>query len=454
MKRNDELSSVKIKESDEKNELNERISKILKQKASVDEELKTFKKNFNEEIANLRADIIDKDKDIEKLEESLRSKERDIASKIYEIENLNGEILELQDKIKIQKQEIDTQKFKVKENEVIIAKLKEDPDQLEYSSQSQEVVISQVAHSKAQSVSGTFEMSLIETQNMKNEIEELQTNINEKDKELNKLKYDNKGYKVDLKTLQTQLQEKNAWILESQETLNKMTVEVEKVRKEKEVLIKENLTINTLKSDILKKDEQIVNLFREIESLKDNHSAEIKKFENQIDSYESELKQAQADFMNSAQSSEKFSSGLEKRVQILDEKNKSLQIQVNQLKSSLSEKEKSIAIKLETITNLQNENAKLKSENEEYEETTNSLSDALTKTKVENGELSYKIKRMEDSKSQYDLDSWNEQETTNLRIVNLSTRVNDLEEENRKLRKTITVILFVFFFIKIYSDFI
>ena len=78
---------------------------------------------------------------------------------------------------------------------------------------------------------------------------------------------------------------------------------------------------------------------------------------------------------------------------------------------------------------------KLKSEKEEDEENNNNLSDSLTKCKVENGELLFKIERLEEDKKQ--LQESINQDDSSQKLATLNIRLQDLEDENKKLRKTV-----------------
>ena len=99
-----------------------------------------------------------------------------------------------------------------------------------------------------------------------------------------------------------------------------------------------------------------------------------------------------------------------------------LQSQISSLEMQGERKDKTITTNSQTIKTLQEDNKNLKSYMEEYEETNNSLSDALTSCKVENGELNYKIKNFEEQ------------------VENLEQQISSLEEQNSNLQQQQTSI--------------
>ncbi|CAI2373088.1 unnamed protein product [Moneuplotes crassus] len=220
-------------------------------------------------------------------------------------------------------------------------------------------------------------------------------------------------------------------------------------RKEREQF---NTTIQKLKSEFRDKEDQVEELTNEIRHLNESLSKEKKNLNAQIVQLQNELEEANDELTRSSTdqtgAEAKYTSlkkdhlalkkSFEEQSVLLEDAQDmkhGVETKLNALKTSITKKDAEIDTKKLEIRNLESKIKDLKSDLDDYEDTNNSLSDDLTKSRVENGELKHKISRLEEAKKA--LEDAREQDDSTELISTMGDKINELEDENRKLRATV-----------------
>ena len=265
----------------------------------------------------------------------------------------------------------------------------------------------------------------------------LKTELDKKkdiEKQVDKYKFEQIQLKQEIEDLRNDTSEGNEAAQKAMNQLNLKDKEIDKLKQlhSKEVQAK-NDQIKQHESEIDNKNNHIVLLKQETDNTQIQLQKQISDNDQKINKLNEEVKKSTEKFN---QSKTKLDD-LTKKLKSVESENESLKDQISNLKSTISDKEKTIVQKLESISNLEDENKNYKNYIEEYEETNNSLSDALTSCKVENGELNYKIKRLEQQIEEYENQHRNENDTSATTINNLKQRINDVNQENENLRNKV-----------------